>query len=120
MVSDRAITVSGLRKAYHGRSVVDGVDFEVRRGEVFALLGPNGAGKTTVIEILAGHRRRDAGAVDVLGADPVDRRHRWRARIGIVPQRADDLSSSAVLNVRDWVRATAAYFPDPVRRRRRD
>jgi ABC-2 type transport system ATP-binding protein len=113
MTSDNAITVAGLAKAYHGRAAVRDVDFEVGRGEVFALLGPNGAGKTTVIEILAGHRRRDTGTVAVLGSDPADRHPGWRARIGIVPQRTDDLSNSTVLSVRDWVRATAAYFPDP-------
>ncbi|MER6796363.1 ABC transporter ATP-binding protein, partial [Amycolatopsis mediterranei] len=42
-----------------------------------------------------------------------DRDPRWRARIGIVPQRADDLSQSYTLTVREWVRATAAYYPDP-------
>ena len=113
MANETAITVCGLGKDYYGQPVVAGVDFDVRRGEVFALLGPNGAGKTTVVEILAGHRRRDRGTVRVLGADPADRHPRWRARIGIVPQRSDDLSTSYTLSVRDWVRATAAYFPDP-------
>jgi ABC-2 type transport system ATP-binding protein len=68
-----AILVRGLRKQYRGRPAVDGVDLEIRRGEVFALLGPNGAGKTTTIEILGGGRRRDAGEVSVLGADPAAR-----------------------------------------------
>ncbi|WP_217705982.1 ABC transporter ATP-binding protein [Verrucosispora sp. NA02020] len=108
-----AIVLSGLRKSYHGRPAVDGIDFTVRRGEVFALLGPNGAGKTTTVEILAGHRRRDGGEVRVLGADPADGRPEWKARIGVVLQRADDLTYSSVLSVRDWVRSVAAYYPTP-------
>jgi len=55
---------------YRGKAAVDGIDLDLRRGEVFALLGPNGAGKTTTVEILEGYRSRDAGEVEVLGADP--------------------------------------------------
>ena len=62
-----AITVSGLRKAYDSHEAVRGVSFEVQHGEVFCLLGPNRAGKSTTVEILEGHRRADAGHVDVLG-----------------------------------------------------
>ena len=65
-----AITVSGLRKAYDSHEAVRGVSFEVQHGEVFCLLGPNGAGKSTTVEILEGHRRADAGHVEVLGFDP--------------------------------------------------
>ncbi|MEE6261674.1 ABC transporter ATP-binding protein [Plantactinospora sonchi] len=108
-----AIVVSGLRKSYHGRPAVAGLDFTVRRGEVFALLGPNGAGKTTTVEILEGHRRRDGGAVRVLGVDPARGGSEWKARIGVVLQRADDLTHSSVLSVRDWVRSVAAYYPAP-------
>jgi ABC-2 type transport system ATP-binding protein len=112
-VTDYAIQVTGLRKSYKGRAAVDGVDLDVRRGEVFSLLGPNGAGKTTTVEILEGYRRRDAGEVRVLGADPADGTAAWKSRIGIVLQRVDDLSQSSELTVREWVGATAAYFPDP-------
>jgi ABC-type multidrug transport system ATPase subunit len=54
---DDAITIRGLRKAYGGRAAVDGLDLDIRTGEVFALLGPNGAGKTTTVEIAEGFRR---------------------------------------------------------------
>ena len=82
-----AIEVSGLRKAYGGLEAVRGIDFDVRRGEVFGLLGPNGAGKTTTVEILEGYRRRDAGEVEVLGVDPAEAGGEWRERIGVVLQR---------------------------------
>jgi ABC-2 type transport system ATP-binding protein len=107
-----AILVRGLRKQYRGRPAVDGVDLEIRRGEVFALLGPNGAGKTTTIEILGGGRRRDAGEVSVLGADPEAADRAWRARIGIVPQ-SQSQGQAGELTVRETVGHFGAYFPDP-------
>ncbi len=80
------VRVDGLRMRYGTTDVLDGVDFDVRRGEVVTLLGPNGAGKTTTIEILEGFRVRSAGDVDVLGTDPVNGTENWRARVGVVLQ----------------------------------
>jgi len=81
-----AIRVSDLRMRYGSVDVLNGVDFEVRHGEVVTLLGPNGAGKTTTIEILEGFRERSAGDVSVLGADPINASEDWRARVGVVLQ----------------------------------
>ena len=61
-----AIEVAGLRKLYGEKAAVDGLDLEIRTGEVFALLGPNGAGKSTTVEILEGFRQRSGGEVSVL------------------------------------------------------
>src|ERR1700686_2256021 len=85
-VSDEAIVVQGLRKSYGDFAAVRGIDFVVRRGEVFGLLGPNGAGKTPPVEILEGYRDRTAGEVTVLGFDPGERSRALRARVGIVLQ----------------------------------
>jgi ABC-2 type transport system ATP-binding protein len=107
-----AIEVSGLRKSYGPREVLQDVSFTVETGEVFALLGPNGAGKTTTVEILEGYRRRDGGEVSVLGADPAKAGQDFRARIGIV------LQSSAVyplLSVRETLELFAGYYPHPRR-----
>ncbi|MEU8916467.1 LuxR C-terminal-related transcriptional regulator [Streptomyces nigrescens] len=65
------IEVSGLRKAYEGRAVVDGVSFSVQEGEIFGVLGPNGAGKTTTVECVECIRVPDGGTVRVGGLDPV-------------------------------------------------
>lgn len=91
-----AIHVRGLSKAYRGRAAVRDLDLDVATGEVFAILGPNGAGKTTTIEILEGHRKRDAGQVRVLGEDPGTAGRAWRARIGIVLQEASDFGMLTV------------------------
>jgi ABC-2 type transport system ATP-binding protein len=105
-----AIAVRGLRKSYGALEAVRGIDFEVRRGEVFGFLGPNGAGKTTTVEILEGYRRRDAGEVEVLGSDPADAGGAWRERIGVV------LQSSAMyetLTVVEMLRLFAGYYREP-------
>jgi ABC-2 type transport system ATP-binding protein len=87
MITDSVIVAaSDLRMRYGSNDVLDGVNFEVRRGEVVTLLGPNGAGKTTTIEILEGFRMRSAGSVMVLGSDPADANEDWRARVGVVLQ----------------------------------
>ena len=80
------IEVNDLRMRYGSNDVLDGVEFQVHRGEVITLLGPNGAGKTTTIEILEGFRMRSAGRVSVLGVDPADGSEDWRARVGVVLQ----------------------------------
>src|SRR6056297_3485062 len=71
---DHVVTISGLTKRYRRPdggdfTAVDGLDLEVRRGEVLAILGPNGAGKTTTHEIVEGLTTADGGSVRVLGMD---------------------------------------------------
>jgi sulfonate transport system ATP-binding protein len=58
-----AVRISGLRKAFGTKTVLSGIDLEIRRGEFFALLGPSGTGKTTLLRILAGLELPDAGTV---------------------------------------------------------
>jgi ABC-2 type transport system ATP-binding protein len=110
MREDPAIGVSGLRKVYGALEAVRGVDFAVRRGEVFGLLGPNGAGKTTTVEILEGYRRRTAGEVSVLGFDPERRDRELRERVGIV------LQSTGIyrhITVREALEHFAGLYPAP-------
>ncbi len=86
-----AIEVTGLVRRYGDYTAVDRLDLTVATGECVAMLGPNGAGKTTTVEILEGYRRRDEGAVSVLGEDPAHAGRAWRRRIGIVLQSTEDL-----------------------------
>ncbi|MEU8264872.1 ABC transporter ATP-binding protein [Micromonospora sp. NPDC048999] len=110
MTDSPAIHIRGLRRRYGATAALDGVDLDIGYGEVFALLGPNGAGKTTAIEIMEGHRRRDAGEVRVLGEDPQRAPRAWRYGIGIVLQDAAD---AAELTVAETVRHFARYYPAP-------
>ena len=69
-MANDVLEVSGLTKAFGGKTVVDDVSFEVRRGEMFGFLGPNGSGKTTTIRMCLGIMRANGGSVRVLDSRP--------------------------------------------------
>ncbi|MDV3278476.1 MAG: ABC transporter ATP-binding protein [Nitrososphaerales archaeon] len=87
-MAEPAVTVQNLVKRYGDTVAVDGVSFEVQRGEIFALLGPNGAGKTTTVEVLECIRPLTAGRVRVLGHDISDGSgvQALKSRMGVLPQ----------------------------------
>ena len=87
-MTSSAIAVSGLRKAYGDKIVLDGINFEVAAGSVFSMLGPNGAGKTTTVNILTTLLRADAGTVRVDGHDVASETKQVRAAIGVTGQFA--------------------------------
>lgn len=86
--NDLVIEVNDLVKQYPGVRAVDGISFEVHRGEIFGMLGPNGAGKTTTIECVEGLRKPDQGNIRVLGMDPSRDGYPLRERIGVQFQSA--------------------------------
>ena len=81
-----AVSVTGLRKAYGDKLVLDGVDLTIGEGEVFALLGPNGAGKTTVVRILSTLIPADAGTASVMGYNVRGEPGAVRGVIGVTGQ----------------------------------
>jgi ABC-2 type transport system ATP-binding protein len=105
-----AIAARGVVRTYGEQRALDGVDLEVRRGELLALLGPNGAGKTTLVETLEGHRRADAGEVRVLGHDPALRERAFRERIGVVLQEE---GLDPAITVGEAVTLYGAAYPHP-------
>jgi ABC-2 type transport system ATP-binding protein len=104
------VEVTGLTKRYGDHLALDGVTFDIARGETFALLGPNGAGKSTTIEILEGYRRRSGGSARVLGADPGTAGVDWKARLGIVLQGGTEPGTA---KVREQLAHFASFFPRP-------
>jgi ABC-2 type transport system ATP-binding protein len=80
-----AISVSGLVKVFGSTRALDGLDLEVRGGEVHGFLGPNGAGKTTTLRVLLGLLRADAGRVRLLGGDPWADATALHRRLAYVP-----------------------------------
>jgi ABC-2 type transport system ATP-binding protein len=92
-MTSSVIAVSGLRKAYGDKTVLDGIDLEVRGGTVFSLLGPNGAGKTTTVNVLTTLVRADGGTAAVAGHDVAAEARAVRSVIGVTGQFAavDDL-----------------------------
>jgi ABC-2 type transport system ATP-binding protein len=84
---EAAIHAQGLTKRFRGVPAVDGVDLEVRAGEIYGFLGPNGAGKTTTMRMLLGLVRPDAGSIRLFGRDPrADRLAALRDVAGIVEE----------------------------------
>ena len=92
-MTDTAIQVNELRKSFKDTEVLKGVDFEVRRGEIFALLGFNGAGKTTIVRILTTLLKPDGGTAAVNGFDIVSKPESVRQSISLTGQFAavDDI-----------------------------
>lgn len=84
--SELVILVQEISKSFNNVHAVDGLSFEVRRGEVFGLLGPNGAGKTTTIKLILGLLDRDAGDISVLGMDPTKDAVEIKRRIGYISE----------------------------------
>ena len=90
-----AVLTRGLRKEFHSLVAVEGLDLEIRRGEVFGLLGPNGSGKTTTIRMLCGLIEPTSGGAEVAGVDVVRHPDQVRRRIGYMSQKFglyDDLT----------------------------
>jgi ABC-2 type transport system ATP-binding protein len=98
----------GARKQYGRTVALDGVDLEVRAGEVLAVLGANGAGKTTALSLLTGRLSPDAGTAELMGGDPRDPAR--RRGIGVMLQ---ETSLPDTLRVGELVRLYSSYYPHP-------
>lgn len=80
------LKVKDLKKIYDDKPAVDGISFEVKKGEIFGILGPNGAGKTTTLEMIETLREIDGGQATVSGIDVARRPNEIKQIIGIQPQ----------------------------------
>ena len=78
-----SVSVRNLTKSFSGRTVVDGLSFDVQKGEVFALLGHNGAGKSTTIDLILGLKEPDGGSAKILGMDAAKHRKQVFERVGV-------------------------------------
>jgi lipooligosaccharide transport system ATP-binding protein len=110
------VRAKALTKRFGDYVAVDGVDFQVRRGEVFGFLGPNGAGKTTTMRMIACVSPLSDGELSVLGRDPRTEGGEIRARLGVVPQE-DNLDTE--LTVFDNLLIYGRYFGMPIAEVRR-
>jgi ABC-2 type transport system ATP-binding protein len=105
--ADHVIEVENLTKRYGDLLAVNGISFNVRKGEVFAFLGPNGAGKTTTVEIIDMIRAPTSGKVRLLGMDVTKDKHAIVPRIGVLPQ---DFSSFDRITVRETMQYYSRLF----------
>ncbi|MEU3095362.1 ABC transporter ATP-binding protein [Streptomyces sp. NPDC006967] len=111
---EHVIEVTGLRRVYGGGfEAVRGIDFSVRRGEIFALLGTNGAGKTSTVELLEGLAAPAGGRVRVLGHDPYTDRAVIRPRTGVMLQEGGFPSELTVAETaRMWAGCVSGARPE--------
>jgi len=101
------IEAKQLVKRYGDFTAVNGIDFQVRKGESFGFLGPNGAGKSTTMRIIAATLTRTSGEITILGKDPEKFGPEIKAHLGVVPQ-ADNLDQA--LSVEENLYIYGRYF----------
>ncbi|MBF0610552.1 MAG: ATP-binding cassette domain-containing protein [Magnetococcales bacterium] len=106
-MDDLILIARHLCKSYDGRMVVDGITFEVKRGECFGMLGPNGAGKSTTLRMIIGMTERDSGDLHLFGLDMDPEQVAVKARMGVVFQE-DNLDDD--LTVEENILVYASYF----------
>ena len=101
--------LSGVSKRFGKIAALNGLDLEVRHGELLALLGPNGAGKTTAISLLLGLTQPDAGSARLFGQSP--QLLEPRRQVGVMMQ---EVAFPAELRVHEQIDLVASSYPDPI------
>src|SRR5687767_5242970 len=110
--SGLAIDVTGVTKRFGDKTVVNGIDLQVRRGEIFGFLGPNGSGKTTFIRMLCGLLKPDAGSGSCLGFDVLRQQGEIKRHVGYMTQR---FSFYEDLSIRENLDFIARIYAVPAR-----
>src|SRR4051794_35825295 len=111
--SDLAIDVTGVTKRFGDKTVVNAIDLQVRRGEIYGFLGPNGSGKTTFIRMLCGLLTPDAGSGTCLGYDVLTQQREIKKHVGYMTQR---FSYYEDLSIRENLDFIARIYDVPDRR----
>lgn len=103
----KAISIKGLHKSYPGVNAVNGISFDVDKGDFFGFLGPNGAGKTTTINCIIGLANFSKGSIDVFGKDVKKDYREARRLIGVAPQ---EYNFDPYLSIEDVLVYQAGYY----------
>ena len=109
MNNDHLAELSSVSKRYGNVVALDGMDLQVRPGELLAVLGPNGAGKSTAISLLLGLQQADAGSARLFGLSPL--LLEARRSVGVMMQ---EVALAPELRVREQIELVASYYPDPL------
>jgi ABC-2 type transport system ATP-binding protein len=108
------VEVRDLVKTYDGRNVVDGVSFDVKKGEIFGILGPNGAGKTTTLEMIETLRPIDGGTAKIDGIDVAEDPQKIKYVIGVQPQAPAFQDKTKLVEVVEMFAAAYGERVDPM------
>jgi len=111
MPAEFAIDVSGMTKLFSGRTAVNNIGLQVRRGEICGFLGPNGSGKTTFIRMLCGLLRPDGGSGSCIGHDVITGSEAIRKEVGYMTQRFSFYEDLSIAENLDFV-ARMFSLPD--------
>lgn len=109
----KIIEVNNLTKRYGDKTVVDGLSFDVKKGEIFGILGPNGAGKTTTLEMLEALRPIDGGNATIDGINVAENPHKIRSLIGVQPQTPSFEEKTKLTELIEFFAATYGEKVDP-------
>jgi ABC-2 type transport system ATP-binding protein len=109
MKNEYLAELSGVRKRFGKVVALDGIDLQVRPGELLAVLGPNGAGKSTAISLLLGLQQPDVGSARLFGRSPLELEA--RRNVGVMMQ---EVVLAPDLRVREQIDLVASYYPDPL------
>jgi ABC-2 type transport system ATP-binding protein len=109
---ENVLTVKGLKKSYGKQMALEGIDFEVRPGEVFALIGPNGAGKTTTLRIIATLLTPGDGTITFLGHDLRKEPDFVREKISYLPEEAGAYKNMKGMDYLHFMAAFYAQTPE--------
>lgn len=109
------VIVKDLKKRYGDKQAVDGVSFEVEKGEIFGILGPNGAGKTTTLEMMEALRPIDGGSVFIDGIDVAKQPHKVKYLIGVQPQAPAFQDKTKLKEVVEMFAAAYGERVDPMK-----
>ena len=85
-MSDIILSTKDLTKKYHNKVVVDNLNLEIKKGEIFGLLGPNGAGKSTTMNMICSIVKPTAGSIEFLGKNPWKQKREVIHKLGYIPQ----------------------------------
>jgi ABC-2 type transport system ATP-binding protein len=114
-MKDAILEVKGLTKVYGKKKVVNGISFEVKRGEIFGILGPNGAGKTTTLEMIETMRPIDGGTATLDGLDVATNGQKVKALIGVQPQTPSFEEKTKLVELIQFFSSTYGEKVDPLK-----
>lgn len=113
-MADIILKLKDVQKIYDGKKVVDGISFEVKKGEIFGILGPNGAGKTTTLEMIETMRPIDGGTITVDGINVAEQPEDVKRIIGVQPQTASFQDKTKLTEIIDLFAAAYGEKVDPL------